>query len=271
MTFVFGDLSGSDEDAVIAAGCYLGREDQWAAAVNNWAVALKDAGVTYFHATDFYSAHGEFDSDEWRYEHPTKGMIPGGPKQVAFAARFTAIANDAGLIGFSWACELEPFRSILAPEMEREERVHKASDPYLYAAMSALTRVSDFLTDAKHAALQHIQIGYELEDRSGRFVDFFKESQKRMESWTKWFHSFTAPPKSFEPVQIADLLAHEAWRRAKEVLSDKPRDIRKSFKRMLMGGKVELQFMQRADIERNAAVVRDLLARYPKGLVPNIV
>jgi hypothetical protein len=85
------------------------------------------------------------------------------------------------------------------------------------------------------------------------------------------FHSFTSPPESFEPVEIADWLAHEAWRRAKEVLSNTPRDIRKNFQRMLMGGKVELQLIRLADIERNAAVVRDLLARFPKDLVPNII
>ena len=158
MAFVFGDLSGNDNDAVIAAGCYLGREDHWTEAVNNWVAALNDAGVSQFHATDFYSTRGEFDSDEWRYEHPTKGKIPGGPKHVEFAKRFSAIANDANLIGFAWACELEPFVSLLAPELDKENRAHKSSDPYVYAAMSALTRVGEFLTNANRpirAPIQH--------------------------------------------------------------------------------------------------------------------
>jgi hypothetical protein len=74
---VYGDLSG-DETDILTAGCYLGKEDEWMNAIAAWSVALSDAGVDEFHATDFFNAQREFDDDKWRRYAPGRGMIVGG-------------------------------------------------------------------------------------------------------------------------------------------------------------------------------------------------
>ena len=70
------------------------------------------------------------------------------------------------------------------------------------------------------------------------------------------------------PVQIADLLAHEAWRRVSEAYKDTPRPIRKSFARMLVNERVEVQFLTEEDAKASAIIQRELLSRFPNGLVP---
>ena len=76
MPYLYGDLSGggADQGGVLVAAGYIGLEDQWVNAVAAWKAILVDADAKVFHATDFFSAHGEFSGKEWKYEHPTKGL-----------------------------------------------------------------------------------------------------------------------------------------------------------------------------------------------------
>lgn len=257
MTFVFGDISGAAKDSVLAAACYLGREEHWQAAVAAWVALLKETGVQYFRASEFYACRGQF-----------KDWTQNDDRHIEFAKRFTAVATDAGLIGFAWAMDQQAHNSILAPVFAKERRRYKSSSPRVQVVMNALSAVGTFLENANHPELFSVQVGFEDEQGAGAFVDFFNESQRRRESWCRWFHSFTTIPKEFEPAQIADLLAHEAWRRGKEVLSENPREIRKSFARMLADQHVELRWRGREHCTELARQTEDMLTRYPNGLVP---
>lgn len=263
---VYGDLSG-DESGILTVGVYLGAEAQWMDAIAEWSRVLDDANVTEFHATDFYSGHGQFAGDEWHHDVAGRRVV-GGPKHQEFAKRFTGVASDAGLIGFAFAIDAPSFRNILAPTFEREPRKYKASHPKTFIAMMGLREVSNFLERLVGLGTGSIQVIFESEQGAGKFVDFFNESRERGEPWVRWFASFTTAPKSFLPLQIADLLAHEGWRREKENRSLSPRRYRKSFLRMIGGGKVMLRSYDEASLKRNAKTLGDLIARYPDGRVP---
>src|SRR3712207_2930841 len=98
MPYVYGDLSGSDDSNVLVAACYLGKDEEWQAATEAWKRVLDDAGIRgAFHATDFFSGRKLFAGKEWD---------PKGGKHQEYAARFTAVAVDAGLIGFAFAVDL---------------------------------------------------------------------------------------------------------------------------------------------------------------------
>lgn len=263
----YGDVSG-DSAPVLTAGCYLGKEGEWMDAIASWCRALDDAEVKEFHATDFFSAQNEFDDDKWRHFVPGKGMVVGGELHNTFAARFTSIPVDNGLIGFAFSLDVPAFNEILAPELAKVHRVQSEAHPRTHVIMSSLAAIGAFLEKATYREKERIQAIFEHEAGAGRFMDFFDESKKRNERWTWWFKSFTTAPKSFVPLQMGDLLAHEAWRRTKEVWSPKPRAIRKSFERMLSDGSIQLNAHDRNHCIKNAVAVRNLLARYPNGLAP---
>lgn len=265
----YGDVSGNEESGVLTAACYLGKEDEWMNAIAAWAAALKDAGVDVFRATDFFNTHGAFDDDRWRRKHPTRNeMIPGSDLHVAFAKRFTTIPVNHGLIGFAFSLDLAAFTTILAPELARTVRQYPEGEPRTYAIMSALTAVGNFLEKSHYQDQASIQAIFEREKGAGKFVTFFDESKERRERFTYWFKSFTVVGKEFLPVQMGDLLAHEAWRRTKQVWADETAAPRKSFQAMLGDGRVVLNVLDREHCERNAIQVRDILDRFPDGLVP---
>jgi len=268
MHMVCGDVSG-DEKAILTAGCYLGTEDQWMKAIAAWSKALDDAGVKEFHATDFYNARNEFDHDKWRHERPGRGMVVGGDLHNEFAERFTSIPVTAGLIGFAYSLDVPAFNEILAPELAKAHRKHRQGHPRTQAIMSSLASIQDFFEQkTRYREDGRIQVIFELEHGAGKFVDFFDESRERKERWTFFFKSFTTASKSFFPLQMADLLAHETWRRTKQVLADPTTPLRKSFERMLGDGTISLRHHDRTHCESNAKSIRDLVSRYPDGLIP---
>lgn len=265
---VYGDLSG-DETGILTAGCYLGKEDQWLKAIAAWSAALDDAGVKEFHATDFYSAQKEFDDDRWRRKVRGKGMVVGGDLHNTFAERFVSIPVDGGLIGFAYSLDVVPFTELLAPELAKVKRKHRQGHPRTQAIMSCIASVGTWLNEkAGYHVNGGIQVVFEHEHGAGKFVDFFNESRARKERWTYAFQSFTTAPKAFVPLQMADLLAHETWRRTKHVRSNPDSPLRKSFERMLGDGRISLLQHDRDHCIKNATMIRDVLARYPDGLIP---
>jgi hypothetical protein len=266
---VCGDLSG--DGTLITAGCYLGREDQWASAEVAWNVTLRDAGVQTFHATDFFNARREFDHDKWRREVPGRGMVVGGELHECFAERFVSIPIDSGLIGFAYSLDVPAFVEILAPELARAVRKHRQGHPRTQAIMSCLASIEDFFIQrTTYREKGRIDVIFENEHGDGKFVDFFDESLARRERWTYFFRSFVTRAKSFIPLQMADLLAHETWRRTKHVHSNPDAPLRKSFERMVGNGQISLRKHDRDHCVSNAVTIRDLLNRYPDGLIPPV-
>lgn len=230
---------------------------------------MKDAGVSEFHATDFFSTRREFDNDKWRHEDPKRGMIPGGDLHDTFAERFTSIPVNAGLVGFAYSIDVKSFREILAPLLAKAKRKHRQGHPRTQAIMSSLASTGKWLTETVGYRVKgNIQVIFEDEHGAGKFKSFFDESRERNERWTYCFQSFNTEGKWLVPLQMADLLAHESWRRTKQVKGDPSAKPRKSFERMLGDGKISLQLHDRDVALRNEAVVNDLLSNYPNGLFP---
>jgi hypothetical protein len=262
---IYGDLSGK---SVLTSGCYLGKEDQWLDAIGAWIAALNDAGVTSFHATDFYNAQGAFDDDRWRKVGSDGRMVPGGPLHDEYAARFSNIPRRAGLIGFAFSLDVPSFKDLMLPELRKERRNRRLTDERTYAIMNNIARVSAFLDRSGYRENGRIQIMFEDEAGSGKYVDFFRDARDRYEQWTYFYQSFNVGPKDFPPIEMGDLAAHEAWRRTKEIWSPTPRALRKSFIAMVGEGQFELHAHGPREAAINAEQVRDLCSVFPDGLIP---
>jgi hypothetical protein len=262
---LYGDISGK---AVLTSGCYLCREAEWMDAIAAWITALKEAGVESFHATDFFSARGLFDDDRWRKRADDGRMIPGGPLHDAFAARFSNIPRIAGLVGFAFSLDVPSFRDLVVPEMLKEERVHQLTNERTYVIMNNIARASAFLEREGYRENGRIQIMFEDEAGAEKYIKFFRESRERGERWTYFYQSFNLGPKAFPPLEMADLAAHEGWRRTKEMWSHTPRALRKSFEAMIGTGQFELQAHGMREAAINAVQIRDLATMFPDGLIP---
>src|SRR5437868_6529366 len=104
MINVYGDISGHPHDRVMAAGCYLAKEWEAQPAAAAWQGILDDAGVTGFHATDFFSGWKAFR--EWD---------PASDRHAEFAQRFASVASDFDLVGFGFGFDSLAFGQHLAP------------------------------------------------------------------------------------------------------------------------------------------------------------
>ena len=237
-------------------------------AIAAWIQALKDANVESFHATDFYNARGLFDDDRWRRKTEDGRMIPGGPLHDEFAARFSNIPRQAGLVGFAFSLDVPPYRDLVVPELKEAEGADALTNERTYAIMNNIARVSAFLERAGWREYGRIQIVFEEEVGAGKYKDFFLESRARQERWTYFYQSFHLGPKHFPPIEMADLAAHEGWRRTKEIWSATPRALRKSFKTMIGTGQFELQAHGLREAAINAQQIRDLRQAFPGGLIP---
>jgi hypothetical protein len=233
VVYLYGDISGKKRDRAMVAAGYLATEQRWADADREWGEILKWARVDEFHATDFYACRGEFD-----------GWKQNGARHIEAAKRFTSIAPRHELMGFAHGVDVATYQRAVAPELARarKARLRKVS-PRLLCVAVCLHEVHKLLSHfniwPRH---ERISILFEDEQGIGEAIDYFTYCKHRHEPWTKWFIGFGTVEKCVRPVQVADLLAHEAWRHATEVIEPTGRAKRKSFAAMLEGQKVQFTF-----------------------------
>jgi hypothetical protein len=217
------------------AGGYLGTEVQWGTFEREWRTALHSAGVKVFHATDFFSCREEFA--QWEI---------GSPRHTKYAKRFAAIAEKHTATAIGRGVVPSAFAEIIDPLFRKYPPVKSGR------FTSQTWCASTLLFAASRIALprgERIAAIFEQESGIGLVVDYFNFLKRRHVSWTERFVSVgTGDKGEFVPLQGADLLAHESWRRAKEVLSPTGRAERKTFKRLVAGDRVDIKIATASDM-----------------------
>lgn len=264
---LYGDLSGQENEEFLAGAFYLGKPWEFDRAEREWQKILDEMSAIdgragkRFHATDFFAGNKAFrgwdrNSDQFR----------------EFAMRFAAVAANAGLIEFAFAVDNAAFRKILAPILAKERRQYTADDLRVFSAMQAVNLVASFLHKANNgnspAQLRGSGV-IVLEDEIGseRYSRFFKEARVRREKWTWWFGGFEFGDKSVVALQMADLLAHQSWHRARDLARDATALPSALFARILEGPGIQLDWIREELAEKNAEVFRRILESHPDGLV----
>jgi hypothetical protein len=253
--FIHADISGDVKSSVLVAACYFGPPEQWSVAGDAWAALLAEAGVKVFHATDFYACRRDF-----------KDWTLNDARHVEFAKRFAAVADDAGLTGFAFGVDRVAFESVLVPVLRDEKRRLRAIDARTFALMGCLGRVANYLEATKWPRQFKVRVFVESEEGGNRYSAFFDDSASRRERWTSWFAGIRTADKSLVPMQIADLLAHEGWRRVQAVVDQTGRRVRKSLSRMMLRERVEIHLLGEKDATENAERFRRILLSHPNGL-----
>ena len=246
------DVSGATEHTYITAGGYLAGPLAWARFGKAWRAILRDAGnVSVFHATDFYNAHGGFEG--WDLK---------GEGHRAFAKRFTRAATAHTACGIAFGMNRLAYAEIVAPVLQSVGTPHARMTETTFCIMQCLAHAARVVLKPNSGFRADVI----LEDGPGMgsALEMLKHMKQVGEGWTGAYTSFTTMPKAQFPLQAADLLVHEAWRRITEVAEPTGREIRKSMLALLRGEKLDVTYAGDQDLRRSLPALIRFLEVHPE-------
>src|SRR5687767_1738130 len=176
----YGDTSRRDGHRILVAAGYFNLAKKWEKFEPPWQCALNDAGVDYFHATDFFACRREF-----------KGWVQNSPKQNEFSERFAKIANRRAGLGLALGVDVEAFERVLAPEIRSVKTPHGRFTPLMFVTTKLLATFAKLIWKGR----EPIAVVFEREDGMGEVIDYFNFLKKRRDSWTEHVVSFTQGEK----------------------------------------------------------------------------
>ncbi len=246
------DVSGADEHTYLAAAGYLSSPDAWARFSRAWRAILRDAGgVHVFHATDFYSARGEF-----------KGWDTTSDRHKSFAMRFTGAATAHTACGIAFGLNRQASDEIVGPAVLSIGTPHAQMTGATFCIMNCLAQAARVVLkpNTQHRAAVILEEGPGI----GGTIKMLHHLKEVGEGWTGAYVSFDTMPKTHFPLQAADLLAHEAWRRITEVAQPTGREIRKSMRALLRGDRLDVTYAGDEDLRKSLPALVQFLRRHPE-------
>lgn len=99
------DSADQKQELAFCAGAFLGKFGEWCKVKNKWLKRLKQDGLAYFRATEYYSFRGEFE----RFRDPDKYPKPSG-REAAGKLRhdLEQIILKSQIVGVALVIPLEP-------------------------------------------------------------------------------------------------------------------------------------------------------------------
>jgi hypothetical protein len=201
------DDSGTHAQAplVVLAG-FLATVDRWQSFNKEWAAALKEYGLDYFHMADFagpYREYQNWDSDSRRTRLDTLLTIVKSHAMISVGIGIPKAAFDSYMRGTSLGLNDWPSRA------------------YSFAALMLMDRVAtrfeQVIPDAARAHGFDVWVSYRFEDGTqgkGEILDAYDimksspELQERSHVLSVGFE----PKKQVLPLQAADIVAYELYR-----------------------------------------------------------
>lgn len=229
------DDSGSQTQtsAFVMAG-WIASEKKWKRFEREWQLALDEAGIDIFHATDFFNRKGTCNAKGDRYEEWSD------EKHIHFARRFAAIAANPrhNCAGVGRGIDVSAYRDLILPQPLFPNTPHDRFTPILFCTQTCLEWTAKTLGPLLPEGDQ-IAVYFEQGRGVGETIEWCGYLQEHT-SWGSLYCSFTPGSKSALPLQAADLLAHETWRHIKERINPTGRPLRKSFQRLLRGERISI-------------------------------
>jgi hypothetical protein len=251
MQTFYGDTSSEGDKRgpyVLTVAGWLATEAEWDAFHDDWELALREAGSSEFHATDFFPCRGPF-----------AGWNAASKRHRQFARRFSAIAESHASYGIGYGMRVsEKYQALVAPRLQRIPNLHGKMTPLMHLVVSVLARLSRLaLSDGERVA-----VVFEREPGMGEVAEFFNWMKRRSKDpWTDRYVSFTTAGKELLPLQAADLLAHECWRAVREAHLPTGRPARKTMQRLTRSDRVTLATTLEEKYEEMAASFSEALQK----------
>jgi hypothetical protein len=227
MISAYFDESGTHDGSVaISVAGYSARPEVWISFEKRWLDALGRYGLDHFHMTDFVARKPPFDrlTDPERHE---------------LMVSLVACVVDHDLGGVAAVMKRGDFPIAANPALRR-----RASDPYFLLMMRVLVHL------ALYAAHTRDRVMFTF-DRRKKFTELGGAMHSAMLSVHPWLNQFVADAlvfgstREFVPLQAADLLAWEAYRRGCDFSAKERRSftlLRPTFGEMIVVSPAELAF-----------------------------
>ena len=248
LKFYLDDAEDQDRLGVIAG--YIAHEDMWAEFTEEWQKALSQAGVSAFHATDFFGCYREF-----------RGWKRKSKKHKRFRRRFTALAESLLTLGVTWAVPLDPFKRLIASNQAILDHTPRGRYTYrILCARMCCEWISIKGPDHGRPLDEPIDVVLEGGKGMGEAVEYLKWLKNQNVPWMDCFVSFTTAGKEVLPLQAADLIANQSKRRLSSFLDrddgghDEP-----PLKRLLKRGFIQMDVFTEANMEQWVPVLTEKL------------
>ncbi|HLX86540.1 MAG TPA: DUF3800 domain-containing protein [Terriglobales bacterium] len=202
MIHCFFDDSGKESEAnnpfVCIAGYMAVGDDWWTMLSNAWAHQLVKHGLPWVHMKEFMNDQGDYRPPEWDW-----------PKKKAVLEEFIKIIKGCQIIGFGVAVDAVAWRK-LPKELTKIEGTAQE-----FCFMRIIRAIVERLKMSRPDDWVSLYYDCDEEFTPARFKRFIGLRKRRPEVG-KYFRAFSiADPKSFLPLQAADLLA---WQTRKELM-----------------------------------------------------
>lgn len=181
----FDDSGHPDQGPYVIVSGFLAERGQWNRFEREWKAALKDQGMTIFHATDFATGNGEFES--WRKDNR---------RRTGFLQRLIGVIKRNTVRSFSCAIPLDEFRRVDNQFILKES----LGNPYPLAARFCIARADEWAASMNVAS----PIQYIFEDgtkHKGQLLWVAEKDGKPTPTFKKKHEAV--------PLQAADMVAWE--------------------------------------------------------------
>jgi hypothetical protein len=247
---IYVDVGGGSEHTAIVAGAYVAGQPTWRRFGVAWRDVLRDAGARVFHATDFFQCRGEF-------AHITLNS----PEHLELAKRFVGVARRHTAAGFAFGLHQRAYDELIAPELARVGTSHAHVTIEGYAILTCLMLGAQFglPRDSGRTAAVILEDGPGM----GATIELLNHIKALGEEWTTPYLSFTTMAKSQYPLQSADLLAYEGWKKITDVFEGAGRDTRKSLTALIEKLTVNVSYAGEDELTRFKPYLRRFLRNHP--------
>lgn len=214
-TYVDDSADGTQERAVVA-GAYMGFYHQWNKLRKQWRIRLKQDGLKYFRATEYYSLRGEFA----RFRDPVKYPKPEGSRAATFLLNdLEAIIQDAAVMGVAVCIDMNVYRDVRAKEQYAAQIF--PADAFEVALQSLVQRCAEIVRDEFN--VQPRAVAFICDDgpssaQIARVYTAFKAAHPALAEFMGGL--VHQDDKKFLQLQAADMMAHLAKGRFIDWLDD---------------------------------------------------
>lgn len=205
MLSLFLDDSGTHAgSSVMALGGFVAREEKWRVFEQEWALALQDYGLDWFHMTDFENRRGRFES--W----PENKRIPR-------LNRLLTIANRAAGASVGMSVDVEAFNSLVPDDLKA-----RIGGCYGLNVRAALAQIKRFAKDLGWD--EPIEVVFDWRQGSGVIEQDVHRAIRENDDDGKYISVNWERQNHRPPLQAADIVVYNMWKELTRIMgfSDRP-------------------------------------------------
>lgn len=229
------DESGKlDDGKVVCVAGYLSTPEKWQRFSDVWIEKLGEYGLSEFHMTDYENKQGPF-----------KGLAEND--RVELIGELCSLIRDHTCLSIAGAILTKDYNDIFKEDLK--QRIPYLQDPYYLCfiyCLDLLVKQFDTLCPDDATVALVLEQNKGMEGRARQYFDEYKH--KHRGHGAEKFADLVFRPKTYVPLQAADVLAYESRKELINKVNDPARNVRKSLQALsnkdLVGGYMDTEHLR---------------------------